>query len=63
LKHISTLKDGDISLIRGGPGTGKSYTILLAAEMIIRTGNRVSIVFPNEKTLKNFVEQIDTFPI
>ena len=63
LKHISTLKDGDISLIRGGPGTGKTFTILSAAQMIAKTGKRVSIVLPDEKTLKNFIEQIDYLPL
>jgi reverse gyrase len=50
-------------LIRGGPGTGKTFTILSAAQMIVKTGRRVSIILPDKKTLKNFIEQIDIFPL
>ena len=31
--------------------------------MIAKTGKRVSIVLPDEKTLKNFIEQIDYLPL
>ena len=37
LKHISALKEGDISLISGGPGTGKTFLILQAMNMLTKT--------------------------
>jgi len=61
LKHISTLSssDGDISLIQGGAGTGKTFTAIQAIQMILKTKNqRICMLTPDSHTLEHFLDQM-----
>ena len=58
LKHMATLTKGDISLIQGGPGTGKSYLCIKAIKMILKTKQqRICLLLPDTSTLTNFMDQ------
>lgn len=61
LKHISTLSssEGDISLIQGGAGTGKTFTAIQAIQMILKTkSQRVCLLTPDSMTLEHFINQM-----
>lgn len=61
LKHISSLQSqhGDISLVQGGPGTGKTFLVIQAMEMLLSTSSqRVCVLLPDRSAIFNFCHQL-----
>ena len=60
LKHISTLTEGDISMVMGGPGTGKTFTAIEAILMFLKAKTqRVCMLLPDGTSLERFIQQLN----